>query len=551
MESTAFLKIGFVLALMNCGALGIQCACARDTPEATSELSVQTFGADADRGRLIWAMLDAIEREHIAPPARRELIRIVTQALTRLQDGPRGEAIDAEFLQVLDQDFLQCQTAEELTAAIERMEYPTVSFDQFIERFTQRHAQGFDKKFGEVRLIRAKDHDVEEQFRGNRYVGLGVALRLDRNSPPAFAAIIPGGPAERGGLKPNTVIHEIDGRSTENWSIEKILDGLRGPQGSDVTLKISSPNSPDEKSITLTRGVVRFDSLKTKNHEPLSRGNLRCDESEPIGWVVVADITGSTLHELRVAEIQSKANGIRVLVLDFQQSGRAEDLHQALLVADSLLDGGVIWEQTDQSMQLHTELADRECLFRGIPLVIVVDRHTGPVHCAIAAALQDAGRAKVVGESPDFQGLIASTVRLRDVPFSLIMNTIRLNRARRDRGWPLKPDVSVMGGDGPSAQLPDEILAMRMTNGVPARISRPSKPSIEPKLKPSEPASALSAVMIAGRRQVNSILRGAQSRIVGQINPVPLVQIRSKEREEIALRIARELLDALSSDQKQ
>ena len=438
MRLPPFSRLACVFLMLAGGVSIPRCVSADEPSIIASDLKEETFGSAADQGRLAWAILEAIEQQNISPPPRQALIRVLTQALIRIPKDAVKVSY-RELLERVDSEFLQCQSADEMAHVVERNER-YLNFDRVIAELTS----GFGENLGKFRLIRAKDHEVEEQFHGNRYVGLGINLyHNDPSHIPVIMKLRPGGPAERGGLKPRTNIHEIDGRPTENVPQQTILDWIRGPIGTDVTLKISHETSKEQRLVTLARGLIRFESLKDRHREPISRDGLRYDRREPIGWIHVETINGSTLHELRVAENQAREDGIRVLMLDFRGFGQPGDLHQSLLIADSFLDGGAIWTRIDGSAEPRTEFADRECLFRETPLIVLIDWNTGPCHCAIAAALQDAGRAKLIGESPEFNGNISTSVRLNGVPYSLTMETTRLNRSRQDRQWPLEPDYSV------------------------------------------------------------------------------------------------------------
>ena len=442
MGLTAFSRLGCAILLLACGVSDSRCVSADESPVTAPDVDIkeETFGSAADQGRLAWAILEAIEQQHIAPPPRQALIRVISREIFRRPKEAPADLLFKDLLESFDAEMLQCQSADQMAHVVERNERRHLDFDRLRADMTS----GFAEILGEFHLIRSKDHDVEEQFQGNRYVGLGInTFHNDSSHLPVIMGIRPGGPADRGGLTPKTYIHEIDGRPTENIARETILDWIRGPIGTDVTLKVSADMSKEQRLVTLTRGLVRFDSLKDRNRIPIGLSGLRYDPREPIGWINVETINGSTLHELRVAENQAREDGIRVLVLDFRGFGQPGDLHQSLLVADSFLDGGAIWTRIERSAEPRMEFADRECLFRDIPLVVLIDRTTRPCHCAIAAALQDAGRAKLVGESPEFKGVLSTTIRLSGVPYSLTMATTGLKRSRQDRPWPLKPDYSV------------------------------------------------------------------------------------------------------------
>jgi C-terminal processing protease CtpA/Prc len=129
--------------------------------------------------------------------------------------------------------------------------------------------------------------------------------------------------------------------------------------------------------------------------------------------------------------------------MDFRSPRRSGDFHLARLLADGLLDGGTMWTWQDRSGQPHVETADRECLFRGIPLVVIVDSDVDATAAHVAAALQDAGRATIVGEAPTAGGVIVNAFPCCDGQYYVMLESAKLFRSRADRTWPLCPDEQV------------------------------------------------------------------------------------------------------------
>ena len=255
-----------------------------------------------------------------------------------------------------------------------------------------------------------------------------------------FGHIIPGGSADRGGLIANTVVHAVNGSSTKNLGNDQLLDLLRGPLGSEVTLTISDPPSSDQRQVILKRDFVRIDSIEAKGKKLVQGSTLKNSGFDPIGWINFRDLTASTLHELRKAEARFRKEKLRVLILDFSRCAGLDNLHQATLVADAFLDGNTIWQFRERNSLCQAVEADRECLFRDVPIVVIVSEHTGSLATAVAAALQDAGRATIVGKVPKFDGMISKNFPLKDSPFVVSINSIELTRSRSDRSWPLIPD---------------------------------------------------------------------------------------------------------------
>src|SRR5262249_36964251 len=160
--------------------------------------------------------------------------------------------------------------------------------------------------------------------------------------------------------------------------------------------------------------------------------------------VRIGSITSSTLHELRQAERRLRAEGCRAVVLDLRFSDGGGELHTAGLVAGSLLDRKLLWRVRDARGGVKETRSGGEGLFRGWPMAVLVNAQIpGTAAQAMAAALQDAGRALVVGERTSTEGYVNTLLPLSEGGFSLTLRTGRLERAGKGRGWPVEPDHAV------------------------------------------------------------------------------------------------------------
>lgn len=399
-------------------------------------IATSTVGVEVEEartiGRKIWMIVEAIQRHHISNPDPQVLWQAIVPSIGTRQELANPDSLIAEFVQT--------RTASECGDLLARRFEEGKSGDVPLSKLLEAILKSLEKPHGTMSLQRSKDYVVEEQLRNNRYVGLGVQYSIDQPSGYSmFGRILPGGSADRGGLHDGTIVMEVDGKSTRNVSMETVLDWLRGPIGTEVTLKIAAQLPQPEREVTLTRGVIRTDSVLGYQHEATSRG-ISHPSHPTIGWLKIPAISASTLHELRVVDGMVRQRGIRAMVLDFSMTRRGGNFHQAKLVADGLLEGSPIWSYQERNSQPRREVADSDSLFRGIPLVIIVGEWTSGDQAAIAASLQDAGRATIVGESPRYQGEVSTGVVI-DENTILNMATARILRTRSDRDWPLVPDV--------------------------------------------------------------------------------------------------------------
>jgi C-terminal processing protease CtpA/Prc len=188
--------------------------------------------------------------------------------------------------------------------------------------------------------------------------------------------------------------------------------------------------------------VTPFDSLVGFRRTSGGGWDYRADPTARIAYARVESIRSSTLHELRQLERQLQADGMRALVLDFRDSAGEGMLQHAALVADGLLDGGLMWTVRGTGGPAKEYRADRECLFRGWPLAVLVNGIADNAQGAVLAALQDNRWAALVGEPTRSDGFVRQLFRLPDQS-GITVVIGRLERADKSRGWPVVPDVTV------------------------------------------------------------------------------------------------------------
>ena len=115
----------------------------------------------------------------------------------------------------------------------------------------------------------AKGSRVMEQFEGNRYVGIHIALGMnDQEKRPLIRDVIEGGPADRAGVKKDDLIELIDGVDTKGMDLREAVDRLRGQEGTDVTIKVRQPKINNSRTYTITRGQHARSTLQGVRKRP-------------------------------------------------------------------------------------------------------------------------------------------------------------------------------------------------------------------------------------------------------------------------------------------
>jgi C-terminal peptidase prc len=378
----------------------------------------------ADTG---WTITGVILDHHVNAPARQEMLLAGVRAMLQRAGVPAPPDLSRRFSAVSNEEQWKALLAELWpngdSAAPQALEE---AFQAALLRAIPGHAQ----------VVTAAERKAIEGFAGNRYVGTGVQIGYDPREKLAFIiSPIRNGPAHRAGGRPGDRIVEIDGKDTHDIGLKAVVEMLRGDEGSKVTVVVRQPQSDEKRTLEITRGVSPIETVLGYGRADGERWRFRPDPELPIGYLAVTSLSSSTLHELKSMEGPLQADGIRGLVLDLRFAHGAS-AHHAALFADGLLDGALIWRARDARQNTREHRADRDCLFRDWPIVILIDQNAGSSPAWLAGTLQDAGRAVVVGQTIVRDGYTRSFVDLPGGRHAIELATGLVERAKQSTGEP-------------------------------------------------------------------------------------------------------------------
>ncbi|MCH4902900.1 PDZ domain-containing protein [Cylindrospermopsis raciborskii CHAB3438] len=234
----------------------------------------------------------------------------------------------------------------------------------------------------------------------------GIGLQIALNSETGILEVITpiqGSPAERAGLKPRDRILQIEGLSTENITLDEAAARMRGPIGTVVTLLIGREGQPNQE-VVLVRDRIELNPVLA---------DLRLSpEGMPIGYIRLSQFNANAALELANAINSMEEQGATAYILDLRNNPGGL-LQAGIEVARQWLDSGmVVYTVNRQGIQGSFE-AFGPALTQD-PLVILVNQGTASASEILAGALQDNGRAELVGETTFGKGLIQSLFQLTD-----------------------------------------------------------------------------------------------------------------------------------------
>lgn len=234
----------------------------------------------------------------------------------------------------------------------------------------------------------------EESLSGE-YSGVGMEITI-RNGWITVVTPLPGTPAEAAGIRPGDVILEVDGESTEGWTLEQASMRIRGPEGTAVTLKVRHLDGTVEE-VTIIRAKIRVESVRS---EYLAE--------EKVGYVRVLRLDLDTARLLGQALFSFPLDELRGIVLDLRNNPGGY-LSSAVEVASFFVDRGVIVRTYGPSFGERLYHSRGNSL-PNLPLAVLVNEGTASGAEIIAGAIQDHGVGVLVGRKTFGKGLVQEIV---------------------------------------------------------------------------------------------------------------------------------------------
>lgn len=238
--------------------------------------------------------------------------------------------------------------------------------------------------------------------------GIGARLQSD-GEKTSVTEIVPGGPAwKQGVLQPKDVILKVSQGETDaesvdvmGWDIDDVVGKIRGPKGTKVTLTIQKSDG-GEKTITITRDVVIMEEGFAKSL--IISANEQ--QQDKIGYIYLpkfyADFTpqGLTSCAADVAkEIEKlKKESVRGLILDLRGNGGGS-LRDVVQMSGLFIEEGPIVQVKNRNRKPEIMTDNDPRVQWGGPLIVMVNGFSASASEILAAAMQDYGRAVVVGSA--------------------------------------------------------------------------------------------------------------------------------------------------------
>ncbi len=277
-------------------------------------------------------------------------------------------------------------------------------------------------------------------FEGS-FEGIGAIVSMEDGELTVVSPIA-SGPAERQGVRAGDKILEVDGEPTAGMSLAEAVLRIRGPKGTTVTLLILHQGETTPVTIEIVREEITLDSVYL---------DMLPDNIAHVRITYFSERTHEEFTAVLNNALQSGALGI---ILDLR--GNPGGYLQGVVdVASEFLDGGIVLYEADDEGDIIKEWsASSGGLATELPLVVLVDGGSASGSEVLAGALQDRGRAKLIGTRTYGKGSVCIVRELSDGS-GLYVTTAR---------W-LTPDRRLIEGVGLSPDFEVEITEEDIASG--------------------------------------------------------------------------------------
>jgi carboxyl-terminal processing protease len=267
---------------------------------------------------------------------------------------------------------------------------------------------------------------------GGEVAGIGIRLDIAPNSKYInIVEPLPDSPASKAGIQPGDILLQVNGRSTQRQSVEDVAGLLRGKAGERVTLLIQRGNT--EQTLRITRANIRIQVVRHAIVETAIGS---------VGYIRINDFSSRSAAQSKTAIETLEKAGVAGYILDLRGSpgGLVEE---AIDVTRQWLNQGDI--MTMKTRDKVEVTAARQTALSQKPLVILVDGNTAAGSEIFAAALQENGRAQLVGTKTFGQNVIGSVHPLKSDGSGVTVTIAKwLTPKRRDiSGKGITPDVLI------------------------------------------------------------------------------------------------------------
>ena len=275
--------------------------------------------------------------------------------------------------------------------------------------------------------------DVMESNEGISY-GIGAYISLNQTmNLPMISGVMDGAPSQEAGLREGDIIYEVDGESTQDYSLSKVVSMVKGEENTTVHLTIYREGETDFLEIDVVRGkLIEVETVQS----------TMLEDTDGIGYLRIQEFDGVTLDQFNEAMAELNASGMKGLILDLR-SNPGGDLTAVTEVARRIRPEGLITYTEDKYGNKQEYTCDGEHELQ-IPMVVLVNEYSASASELLTGAIKDYNKGTIIGTTTYGKGIVQRINRLEDgTAVKLTVSAYFTPSGQNIHGTGIEPDIEL------------------------------------------------------------------------------------------------------------
>lgn len=267
------------------------------------------------------------------------------------------------------------------------------------------------------------NQNVKQEFGG---IGIQVQPHAQSNRILVISPL-PDTPAWRSGIRAGDLILEVQGEDTENMSLTRAVELMKGPAGEPVKLKIRHMGETADQEVTVERAIIQVKSVLGDHYRKDGSWEHFIDRDKGIAYIRLTQFGEQSADELAKALHGLTEDGLKGLILDLRMNPGGL-LSQAVQVSDLFVESGTIVSVEGKNTEKKVFSATKPGTYGNFPMVVLINRFSASASEIVSACLQDHNRATVIGERSWGKASVQNIIELESGKSALKLTTAGYKR---------------------------------------------------------------------------------------------------------------------------
>ena len=263
------------------------------------------------------------------------------------------------------------------------------------------------------------------------FSGIGAVMTQDASSGViTITQVYDDSPAKKAGIKAGDILYRVEEKTVTGKDLDKVVSWIKGKKGTKVNLTLLRGTNSDKIKVTATRDVINVETVKYKVLE------------NQIGYISISEFDSVTGAQFAKVLKQLQKKNIEGLVVDLRNNPGGS-LSTVCDILDSILPKGLIVYTKDKNGKKEEYTSDEKHRLN-LPMSVLVNGQSASASEIFAGAVQDYGKAEIIGTQTYGKGVVQNLFDLKDgTCVKLTTSEYFTPKGRNIDGKGITPDVKI------------------------------------------------------------------------------------------------------------